>query len=451
MDGISAVACAGFACGIGYVEYQTALLCCMLRESQRATQALLDNCSDGFCTVDGVTGHIINASSKLHSMLNTEQLDQFSRNEKVQRAVKRALLDGELVPIVAVLRLPTSTGCSSTDLRMNLIPYAAGQGHVGICVQMQMTPAMDSALSMETCSPLLGGKRLAPAEPLAPAELQPEADSASLGCKKNQATETSISWERDGFVCKSCSSARPSRRAAPRSRPASSVRSGGSRRKSRMRQAPSSNQSMDQETSGDASSTSWQNRPAICAEPLLSHFAPTSAWSAAVSLLRVLVAWNLPRLPGYCCPFHMAVNTAKLLLGCLYRHRCNPLWSPLTGWQCSHCTCMNRDVKEVCEQCGFQNEAVAGPTAVDEHAPVMPMAEGPAGSFVQGPASDIEVASAAGETDLSSRPALEGYLQHAMGSACSSALDSAGLHGSLWFSEGRLPRGAPGKAGRVSL
>merc|ERR1711933_55854 len=190
-----------------------------------------------------------------------------------------------------------------------------------------------------------------------------------------------------------------------------------------------------------ASSASWESRPGICAEPLISHFAPTSAWSAAVSLLCVMVTWNLPRLPGYCCPFHMAVATAKLLLRRVFQQHCNPLWSPLTGWQCSHCTCMNRDGKEVCEQCGAKNEAFVGPSDIGgtpalPHAPAVPMAEGPAGSFIRGPAADLGVASAAGEPNLSSGAALEAYMQQAIGSACSSAIDSAALDSSVWVSEG---------------
>jgi len=465
VDVVSAVACVGLTFGIGYVEYQTALLCCMLQESQRATQALFDSCSDGFCTFDGVTGRIVNASAKLHKLLDKpEQLDQFSRDEQVQRVVKRALQDGELVPTVTELRLPTSTGCGSTDLRMRLVPYAVGEGQVSLCVQLQETSAVISALSMEgftpmhPCTsraveaypPLAGGKRLVPAELLAPAAPQPEANSASLGCKKDQATETSISWERDGFVCKSCSSARPPRpHAAPRPGPPSSVRSGGSRRSRGMRQITSSNLSMGQAISSAASSASWESRPGICAEPLISHFAPTSAWSAAVSLLCVMVTWNLPRLPGYCCPFHMAVATAKLLLRRVSKQHCNPLWSPLTGWQCSHCTCMNRDGKEVCEQCGAKNDAFVSTAAsgspASQYAPAVPLAQGPAGSSIHGHAADIGVVSVAGEPNLFSGAAFEAYLQQAIGSACSSALDSAALDGSAWLTDGHLSQGVPEK------
>merc|ERR1712129_632282 len=107
VDGVSAMACVGLTCGIGYVEYHTAQLWFLLHESRTETQALLENCGDGFCTIDGLTGHIVSASAKLHHMLNMpEQLDQFSRDEQVQRAVRRALQDGELVPTVANLQLP---------------------------------------------------------------------------------------------------------------------------------------------------------------------------------------------------------------------------------------------------------------------------------------------------------------------------------------------------------
>jgi hypothetical protein len=382
-------------------------------------------------------------------MLNMpEQLDQFSRDEQVQRAVRRALQDGELVPTVANLQLPTSTG--STDSCMTLVPYAAGEGQVSLCVQLHNAPAIGSALSVEgfkpmhSCTsravdagpPFQGGRHLPAAGPLASAAPQPEAEPALLRCKKDQATETSISWERDGFVCKNCVSARPPRpHAAPRPVPASSVRSGGSSRsRGGVRKAPSSNQSRGQAMSSAASTESWESRPGVfSAEPLISHFAPTSALSATVSLLCVMVHWNLPRLTGYCCPFHMAVSTAKLLLRRVDKQHCNPLWSPLTGWQCSHCTCMNRDGKEVCEQCGSQNEAFLGPTAASvttelPHAQAVPMAQ------------------VVGEPTLSSRAALEAYLQQAIGSACSSALDSAALDGSDWPSEGQLPQGTLGKA-----
>jgi len=414
-----------------------------------------------------VTSHVISASTKLHNVLNKPgQLDQFSRDEQVQYIVRRALQDGELVPTVANLQLPTSAGCSSTDSCMRLVPYSAGEGQVSLCVQLHNTPAVVPALSVEgfkpmhSCAsraadaspPLQERKRLAPAEPLAPAAPQPEGDSASLACKKDQATETSISWERDGFVCRNCLSARPPRpHAAPRPGPSSSIRSSGSRRsRGGMRQAPSSNQSMGQAMSSAASTGSWDSRPGISAEPLISHFAPTSPSSATVSLLCVMVHWNLPRLPGYCCPFHMAVTTAKLLLRRVYKQHCNPLWSPLTGWQCSHCTCMNRDGKEVCEQCGTQNETFVGSTAASAtpalpNASALPMAGGPASSFTHGLAADIGTAPAAGEPNLSSGAALEAYLQQAIGSACSSALDSAALDGSVSHSEGRLPQGASRK------
>merc|ERR1712032_193911 len=197
----------------------------------------------------------------------------------------------------------------------------------------------------------------------------------------------------------------------------------------------------------NASAASWESRPGIgFGDPLISHYAPTSALSATVSLLCVMVHWNPPRLPGCCCPFHMAVTVAKLLLKRVSKQHCNPLWSPLTGWQCSHCTCMNREAKELCEQCGAAKDATDG-SAVSSSTPVIPdvvsMPEGAAGNVVNGPAADVAIAT--GVPDLSNRADLRTYLQRAIGSACSSALGSAGLDSSNAPSEGFQPQGSLGK------
>merc|ERR1712032_1184599 len=197
----------------------------------------------------------------------------------------------------------------------------------------------------------------------------------------------------------------------------------------------------------NASAASWESRPGIgFGDPLISHYAPTSALGAAISLLCVMVHWNLPRLPGCCCPFHMAVTAATLLLRRLSKQACNPLWSPLTGWQCSHCTCMNREGKEACEQCGSERDAIDGAAAASG-TPVAPdvvsMPEGAVGSSIHGLAADDGTAT--GMPNFRSRADLETYLHQAIGSAYSSVLDSADLDSSHWPSEGFREQGCLGK------
>jgi len=84
--------------------------------------------------------------------------------------------------------------------------------------------------------------------------------------------------------------------------------------------------------------------------PTLSSFISTPPASIRCSLEWIMKHWNPVKLNS-CCPFHAFCAIAKLCIHHLIKEECIPLWSPLTGWQCNECFCLNHGESGQCDLC----------------------------------------------------------------------------------------------------
>eukprot|EP00747_Dinoflagellata_sp_TGD_P018641 gnl/TRDRNA2_/TRDRNA2_126636_c0_seq1.p1 gnl/TRDRNA2_/TRDRNA2_126636_c0~~gnl/TRDRNA2_/TRDRNA2_126636_c0_seq1.p1 ORF type:complete len:292 (-),score=26.68 gnl/TRDRNA2_/TRDRNA2_126636_c0_seq1:21-896(-) len=155
---------------------------------------------------------------------------------------------------------------------------------------------------------------------------------------REQASETLIIWERDGFVCKQCAGRPPqlpstSDGSQPRPVPKAAT---STRRRARTR-----------------------TRRSRSASGSCKPFILTGPETQCATLLMALELWHLPRDPSSCCPFHTAVGTAKRLVNILEMGRCDQLWSSNSAWQCPSCCSMNPKVLE-CMLCGHCEEEEGG-------------------------------------------------------------------------------------------
>lgn len=87
------------------------------------------------------------------------------------------------------------------------------------------------------------------------------------------------------------------------------------------------------------------------ADPIVSCYKITPAMTVQLSLQWSMKHWNLPRIPGSCCPWHTALVVAKTSIDDLIDTDCEPLWSSLTGWQCVECTSLNHSQVKLCDMC----------------------------------------------------------------------------------------------------
>jgi hypothetical protein len=85
-------------------------------------------------------------------------------------------------------------------------------------------------------------------------------------------------------------------------------------------------------------------------EATVSSFMPTPAQSCANSIRWIISHWNPPResTGQECCPLHAQIKLARQLLSVMSKRQCNPLWSPLAGWQCPECACVNGPDADEC-------------------------------------------------------------------------------------------------------
>lgn len=163
-------------------------------------------------------------------------------------------------------------------------------------------------------------------------------------------TETTIAWSTEGFFCRRCGLP-PSlpklmgKTSLPRPVGGQikelTSRSEGSGRSSRSRRSRSSG----------GSSSDKDKLPTDANMPMVSVFAPVSEETLSLSLEWAMKHWNVPRIPGMCCPWHTVVSVAKKVLKYEVTSQCDPLWSPLTGWQCQHCTGLNHQENHRCDMC----------------------------------------------------------------------------------------------------
>jgi len=82
----------------------------------------------------------------------------------------------------------------------------------------------------------------------------------------------------------------------------------------------------------------------------LSCFEVTTEDSMRCSLEWVMKHWN-PVRGNSCCPFHSHIRIAKACFHSMVKEACIPLWSPLTGWQCVGCLCLNHEESRSCDLC----------------------------------------------------------------------------------------------------
>jgi hypothetical protein len=85
--------------------------------------------------------------------------------------------------------------------------------------------------------------------------------------------------------------------------------------------------------------------------PSFTCFANTPIISLAASLEWGMKHWPLPRSTRACCPWHATLGVCKTLLRYSVARECAALWSPLNGWQCSECLCLNHSATPRCDMC----------------------------------------------------------------------------------------------------
>lgn len=90
--------------------------------------------------------------------------------------------------------------------------------------------------------------------------------------------------------------------------------------------------------------------------PLAESLATASNVSLGLCLQWVLKHWNLPLIPGACCPFHSMVRVAQSALISMAKSECDPSWSAFHGWQCPTCLCVNHGSVQWCDLCWQSNE-----------------------------------------------------------------------------------------------
>jgi len=85
--------------------------------------------------------------------------------------------------------------------------------------------------------------------------------------------------------------------------------------------------------------------------PFMNGFQLTPMETIQASLLEAMELWNMPRLPNLCCPWHMSIWTASVIVNTFWAWECRPLWGPRSAWQCLECLAMNEASQEECDVC----------------------------------------------------------------------------------------------------
>merc|ERR1719491_2711371 len=84
------------------------------------------------------------------------------------------------------------------------------------------------------------------------------------------------------------------------------------------------------------------------ATPYISSYGMTRISSLECSLQWCMKHWNIPRTRA-CCPLHAHLAVAEAAIRSLNHGGCDPLWSPLLGWQCPECSCLNHSEVRWCD------------------------------------------------------------------------------------------------------
>jgi len=199
----------------GIADYNTAVLYSELRCSRRSTQVLLQHTTDGFCTVDPVTGDVRNATSLVDQLCGRDPdetirfFDLFQGSDQIQMqdVLSAALSDETFSPALVSLsraapgcKLEATTAMAvssaaathrSGELTLKVVPFATTSSCVSLCLQVlaSMTPApLEVAAASTPC----------PAVPLPPQRAEAEAQTAphEHPPSADEACQTDFSLER---------------------------------------------------------------------------------------------------------------------------------------------------------------------------------------------------------------------------------------------------------------
>lgn len=380
---------ASIGCGIAFViscavgiDYRMAAMWAEMEEQGMALACLLDHASNGFCSVDPVSGTILSASSNLQVTFGEENLEgtkfadfiEKSDEEKISSLWSNVNGNEEVQPSFVTCRIhDRPTG--SVTFGAKIIPYRLSENSVELCIQVQGdrhftdSSSLPSSRLLPPRSNVQGSASSAPECPTTAPACPTTAPECSGGPPTSFSSQpASFSWELspsssvmridratqtpplrlDG---ESASSYRPPRPGLPRP-PV---------------QFPDSNRSTTDSESGHSStqqrrrdrksrkrSSRHAQKPSLEVDESNAHisiFEVTSAHTCIQSAMWLIKHWNLPKSHKTCCPFHAAVRLFISLLETMITDPCQPLWSPVSGWQCSKCLGMNQEKAKQCALC----------------------------------------------------------------------------------------------------
>mmetsp|Transcript_71421 Transcript_71421/g.155121 ORF Transcript_71421/g.155121 Transcript_71421/m.155121 type:complete len:481 (+) Transcript_71421:438-1880(+) len=357
------------------IDFRSAALLLDVGEQNLVHQQLLDRASDGFCSVDPVTGIILEASPRFmdtfgHPILEEATLADIIVGSNDWGTTRTSLQNNEALLVTCYLRASASSGGSLFDAK--IMPLSSSSDSLSICVQVVGEGRAPDVLHVEP--PLLKSN----------VSNVPDADVCSFGSLSLSEsrpfwgssvtlrkvpvalqTERQIqTWDRDSQTSDPRRGLRR-RHPLPPLPPGHLMRS-WSRGKSEGRQSRSpqqgstrsrkraSGRSASPVVGGLSRSAEVKSSRTIDDDgpALLSPFAVTAANSRRATLMMLVEHWNVPRLPEMCCPWHtidlILQSEAEALLS---RTPCSAVWSPLASWQCASCQVMNSADDEYCTLC----------------------------------------------------------------------------------------------------
>ena len=396
----------GCCCTLGgmVIDYSIAKLILELEAQRSATECLLDHASDGFCTVNITSGIVTYASSKLENTLHTNELkgmclDQFVQPSDVallQNLYASVATNCKLKPVMLTCRTLTHVdnmqrNSNESDVFQvfdaKLIPYSSDSKNLSISIQV-LGELRSSDLHSVAAVHHLGSV------PEASAAMWGSALPAGLGGLLTTAGEfDALSYSESEVTSKPFTvisqshvqsveigvqtmldlpPTMPSRKSLdwhPFSSEESPWTSSG--RSSRIPTPPSSPRTSSNrphrmvDVGGRRDPRPKHQKATRSSNPLISCFVKTPPDTRCMVLLSGMKHNNVPRRPGGCCLWHMALRDVKSMVHHLEktRKRCDALWSPHLDWQCSTCNSLNQAVSH-CTIC-FRPREVGGSGNMD--------------------------------------------------------------------------------------
>lgn len=349
--------CAVFACAV-VAEYRSASQCARLQEQHGIADRLLENASDGRVSVSAETGAIVEFDAKFgdtlgtHELLGKPLLDFVSPADhgRLNNMYNETARLGEYSPIFVEFRYH---GGMAFDVKV--IPFAISDNALRLCIRLEGEAFRQDGApeASSTVVTIASGDDLKDQRDA----VELDADKIETLCSRTISTE----MQTDG-ICfgsseqPSCSEIAIQTEAVPAEKPSDSLgtpRAPGSPRGSGRGGRPPL--PLERPRKSRSRSAERDRSPAleISDTPMISGFDFTDDAVVANSLHDLVAHWNLPRAVGStaCCPKHVMLRYAKSALAMLQRQPCEPLWSPLTDWQCRHCNALNGSATDTCGIC----------------------------------------------------------------------------------------------------